>query len=547
MKILIYTLALISAFFVFTAYAGDGIPEGFPDNKVWPGVPPESTIYYTCTTQSNGQHTIKVEKPETCIDWAYEKRKADPAMSSYCKLERVGTPTQQNGYFSQQLQLFSSNSNGCIVRAGYDAFAVTWSQLPPDPPNCPTKTNPKHTYSWPLGTDQIESCHISKDVEPEPEPEPEPDDDSCNEFGDNSFLPPQSGLDVPAGGSVCYTTSTGKQCKYTASDFGDGYNQTGQTCSGEEPDYGQPQTPPDEGCATVGSLEFFAVCPVDPNEACNPLLINNDTVYQCPTGCGSINGEYVCTYPDENANGIPDKDENPDNPDNPDDPDPNNPNPDNPNPDNPVDMTQTNNLLSGLGNKVDGVGNKIDGLGSKLDSVGDSLGGKLDGIKLGVDGSNELLGSMNSKLAGIALNQEVANQLTGDMLNNTGTISENTGITAGNTGDILEAITDVDTADTFNPDASASFYESTYENGFEGVWSEKSEAFKQTETFLFLDQFKFNSSGQEPDTDICFNLGVQMNFGCAELPIATPQLLAILKVFILITAAFLCRALIFGG
>jgi len=38
-----------------------------------------------------------------------------------------------------------------------------------------------------------------------------------------------------------------------------------------------------------------------------------------------------------------------------------------------------------------------------------------------------------------------------------------------------------------------------------------------------------------------------MNLGCAELPLPSPQLLAILKVFILITAAFLCRALIFGG
>jgi len=130
---------------------------------------------------------------------------------------------------------------------------------------------------------------------------------------------------------------------------------------------------------------------------------------------------------------------------------------------------------------------------------------------------------------------------------NTKLTSENTDVIAGNTKGILDTLSETDVVNNFNPDSSSSFYESSYENGFTGIWEEKSVLFEQTETIQFLQQFKFNAGGSPPDTQICFNLGGTMDFGCAELPTPSPQLLAILKIFILITAAFLCRALIFGG
>ncbi|MDB2355739.1 hypothetical protein N9V89_00740 [Pseudoalteromonas sp.] len=543
MKILIYTLALISAFFVFNVHSS--IPDSYDPTPVPAEV--KYTSNFECVT---GNTVVASTSTQAYIDEAPHSSCIQPVIdhgkqqlvdnSNFCSFHSDIINEQQRTVTIQyEAKNWGSCSSPNLKSSTFNYGARSVGQ-PEESTECPPENYPEYKIASEDSSGQAVCYRLKADIpepDPNPEPDPDPDDNSCNEFGDNSFLPPQSGLNVPAGGSVCYTTSTGKQCKYSASDFGDGYNQTGQTCSGEEPDYGQPQTPPDEGCATVGSLEFFALCPIDPNEVCNQIIVDGYTQQQCPKGCGSINGEYVCTYPDENANGIPDKDENPDNPDNP-DPD----NPDSNNPD-PVDMSETNNLLSGLGSKLDGVGSKIDGVGSKIDG----LGSKLDDVKSGIDSSNESLSSIDSKLSDLGSKQDISNQHLGNITSNTGSISENTGITAGNTGDILEAITDVDTADTFNPDSSASFYESSYENGFDGVWSEKSEAFKQTETFLFLEQFKFNSSGKEPDTDICFNLGAQMNFGCAELPIATPQLLAILKVFILITAAFLCRALIFGG
>ncbi|MFU2508863.1 hypothetical protein [Pseudoalteromonas sp. ASV78] len=521
MKILIYTLALISAFFVSNSYAS--IPDSYDPVPV-----PAETKYqssFDCVTNNYvvGSSTsgLLTEPPHSaCIapvtDYAKSQIQTD---NNFCSFF-ADIVNEDTRYIT--IQWNKKNWGSCdspiVVGPKYQYGARAVGE-PEEISYCPPENNPTYTIPVTDSTGKKLCYRLKSDIPPEPEP-----DNSCDEFGDNSFLPPKTGLDVPTGGSVCYTTSTGKQCKYSKNDFGDGYTQTGQQCSGEEPPYGEPQTP-DGDCAVVGSLEFFAVCPVDPNEACNPLLVNNETVYQCPTGCGSVNGEYVCVYEDKNANGIPDKDENPDNPD-PDNPDPDNPDPENPD---PTDMTQTNNLINGLGGKLDG------------------MGSTLDGIKSGVSDSNELLGGLNTKLSDISLKQDATNQILGNINNSSSLIAGNTDAIAGNTKGILEALEPSKIPSTFNPDASSSFYESSYENGFEGVWEEKSTAFKQTETVKFIEQFKFDSGGEAPETQICFDLGRKMDFGCDDLPIASPQLLSIIKIFILITAAFLCRALIFGG
>jgi hypothetical protein len=92
-----------------------------------------------------------------------------------------------------------------------------------------------------------------------------------------------------------------------------------------------------------------------------------------------------------------------------------------------------------------------------------------------------------------------------------------------------------------------SLYESEYEDGFLTVWEDKESEFKNTEAVKFLDQFKFSGGGAAPNAQMCFNLGSNMNFGCAELPLPSAAIFAFIRIVILISAAFLCRRIIFGG
>lgn len=161
---------------------------------------------------------------------------------------------------------------------------------------------------------------------------------------------------------------------------------------------------------------------------------------------------------------------------------------------------------------------------------------RLDRIAQEIQISNELADLANSK-------SNTSNELLLDISQ-----SEKEQIDGQN--DILselEKLNNTSYSGEFNPDNSASFLESSYPDGFEGVWNEKSEELKSSDAYQFIQQFQFQSGGAPPQTQICFNLGTHMDFGCADLPLPSVQLLSIIKVFILITAAFLCRALIFGG
>lgn len=389
--------------------------------------------------------------------------------------------------------------------------------------SCPPPSYPLHKI--PVTQDGNLMC-----AKPLTEPEPDPND-KCDEFGNNSMLPPKSGVGSE-GQNACYTNpSNGLSCQYVQG--GDNFTATGKQCTGDENDYGDrptPEPPPDgadPNCYNYGSQGQVLICDVDPNEGCNPLTINGTTQYQCPSGCGSIDDVYFCSYDDKdgdgipddkNGNGVPDKDETCVNgkckPNTPDDTTP-------PTTEKP-DMTETNTRLDGVIGELDSIGGKI-------------------------NKTNQTLNGINSGVQGIKQGQDKANGLLAGMSKDTGLIADNTDAIAGNTKGLLETVSKTDVGNTFNPDLSTGFYESSYENGFAGIWAEKSILFEQTETIQFLQQFRFNAGGSPPDTQLCFNMGGSMDFGCADLPTPSPQLLAILKIFILITAAFLCRALIFGG
>jgi len=517
MKILFYAMALYSAFFVSLTLANTGAPPNFPPDYEWPGVAPESKKMYVLrcrmshlTTENEFKSPSPAEAAEQCMSYARSFFPSDGC--SYWPYRQISLDQSSSGNVS----FGYSQPDGVPSCKG--ANSVNWHWLSPQNSDlaCPPDDFPLHQLPW-LGTDgTISSCHKKKD---NPEPDPE-EDTGCDEFGNNSFLPPNESLNVPAGGSVCFTTSGGSKCSFKKNPFGSGYEQTGKECTGEETPYPNPDlTPPDNpdnpnACATVGSVDPYAVCPINPNDVCNRIIVKGDAgeklMNQCPAGCGSVNGQFVCAYPDSNGDGIPDKNQDPEKGSDTKDPnDPNNPNNDSP------DSTKANTLLYGIDQKL-GVGNS-----------------RLTGIKNGIEGMTKEQMKGNASLSAIA--------------SNTAKTANNTLSTAGSTADILTTLTETNVSNTFNPESSASFYESEYENGFAGVWEEKSSEFQQTEAYQFLQQFKFNGGGAAPDTSMCFNLGQFMDFGCSELPVPDAGLLAILKVFILISAAFLCRRLIFGG
>ena len=386
----------------------------------------------------------------------------------------------------------------------------------------PNQTVLKCPDSHPIETPNPDgSLSCSQELQPEPEP--------CSEFGNNSFLPNKSGVGQ-AGQNACYTNpTTGQQCQFKQGH--DNFTATGKTCDGDENDYGDkptPEPPPDGGddnCYNYGSQGQVLICDVDPNEGCNAIVVSGQQQYQCPHGCGSMDGVYFCTYDDKdgdgipddkNGNGVPDKDETcvngkckPKNPD-----DNTTPTPETP------DMTQTNTRL-------------------------DSVIGELDSIGGNIRKTNQTLDGINSGIQGIKQGQDKSNGLLTSVEKNTKLTADNTDVIAGNTKGILDSISETDIGDSFNPEGSSSFYESVYENGWQGVWDEKSDLISQTGLFVFLKQFRLTSGGSAPEMNICFD--VLVNLGCKTLDPNWERLMPFLRICIFITAAFVCRRIIFGG
>lgn len=539
MKYLILTMALICAFFVSEIRAASLGPD-MSDLK------PAKQEGKTCITASGSEgcgYSLNEATLDACNVYKSSNPLVDTTTKRYTKSECVA----QAGvlpYLSIYGQTYNRNCSGnWCPEALLTNLTLNYSaSYEKDGYSCPPTGFNEYDIQV-LNPDTSEGASkvmCAKEMLPPVDP-----DEGCGEFGNNSMLPMKSGVGT-TGQNACYTNpSTGKSCQF--SQGGDSFVATGKTCDGDENDYGdKPAAEPrpdgaDDSCYNYGSQGQVLICDVDPNEGCNALLINGETQYQCPAGCGSIDGVYFCTYDDtdndgvpddKNQNGVPDKEETcingrctakpPTDDTGGETPTPT------PTPEAP-DMTATNDRLDAIKGELGFIGGKIDS-GNK----------KLDGI--------------NSGIQGLKGEQKAGNALLSSISNSNEQIRKNTGFTADNTGELLdsfnefkEGIGETEIDGNFDPNQSLSFYESDYEDGFEGVWNEKSLAFKQTQTFEFLQQFKFNAGGSAPDTQICFNLGGSMDFGCAELPTPSPQLLAILKIFILITAAFLCRALVFGG
>lgn len=105
--------------------------------------------------------------------------------------------------------------------------------------------------------------------------------------------------------------------------------------------------------------------------------------------------------------------------------------------------------------------------------------------------------------------------------------------------------TDVETDGTPS-DGIESFYEPEYPNGFEDVWNKNKMAFDSSAPVTYIKQWEVSVGGSAPDMNMCFDLGPMANFGCKTFEI-DPRVFPFLRIIILISTAFLCRALVMGG
>lgn len=91
-----------------------------------------------------------------------------------------------------------------------------------------------------------------------------------------------------------------------------------------------------------------------------------------------------------------------------------------------------------------------------------------------------------------------------------------------------------------------SFYEAEYPNGFQDVWNNNQAAFDASAPAAYVKQWEVSVSGTAPDLNMCFDLGAAGNYGCKTFEI-DPRVFPFLRIIILLSTAFLCRALVMGG
>lgn len=153
---------------------------------------------------------------------------------------------------------------------------------------------------------------------------------------------------------------------------------TGNPCAGEE------ETPPaeKENCVVMKNGQKY--CTADKSEKC--VVING--VQQCQSGCGTINGEFVCVESDE------------DTPDDPlEDPDDNITDPDKPLNDMTKDDFKEINR---------GIESRLDIIAQLMQRNTDKIGASTSAVTSKIDGTNKLLGDIKGTLEGIS------DELSGD-------------------------------------------------------------------------------------------------------------------------------------
>lgn len=244
-------------------------------------------------------------------------------------------------------------------------------------------------------------------------------------------------------------------------------------------------------------------CWADKAEKCQ--VVNG--VEQCASGCGTVNGDFVC-YDDKPV--IPPKDRDQLTP--PDDTltDPNKPI-------NEMVKSDFKEVNKGVETRLDNVVTSISNATIAMDEVSDKVGltnSKLDGIGMQLDGVGKQLGAIDGKLEGAF----------GDK-----------GQPMPGTGDGETCYEDI-----------CSWYESAYPDGLVGIWQERSADLQQTPLFDFLNQLSTVApTGGQPDFNICFNLGAMGDYGCKSFEIPS-AIWAFIRLIIFISAGIFCYRIVSG-
>lgn len=90
------------------------------------------------------------------------------------------------------------------------------------------------------------------------------------------------------------------------------------------------------------------------------------------------------------------------------------------------------------------------------------------------------------------------------------------------------------------------FWKSDYPDGLGGLVKTKVLDSQDSQFYSFIETFNPSlGGGSAPPLQLCFNLGF-VNFGCQDFKI-DPRIYAAMRIFILITAGFTCRKILFGG
>ncbi|BAN48601.1 hypothetical protein [Metapseudomonas resinovorans] len=90
------------------------------------------------------------------------------------------------------------------------------------------------------------------------------------------------------------------------------------------------------------------------------------------------------------------------------------------------------------------------------------------------------------------------------------------------------------------------FYEQKYPDGMQGVWSDAKADFENSEFVSFMQSFVPSFSGSCPSWSMNFAIGALANFGTIPFQ-SLCYIFDFIKVIMLVTAVFTCRAIIFGG
>lgn len=202
--------------------------------------------------------------------------------------------------------------------------------------------------------------------------------------------------------------------------------------------------------------------------------------------------------------------------------------------DNAPTVTAINSLST---NVIDGDSNIV----SSVNTNSNKISGKLDLINdQSVNNANAIIGAIGNIGSS---NGNVEVDFSG-LESSMGTLNE----TNSTILESLDSFSDVTKETKTEPNKNQiSFWDSSYPNGLTGIWAEKEADFQQTSFINWLNSFKlqFNGSSAVPEWSMCFDLGI-VDLGCNDI-LLDSRIWGAIRLFILITAAFLCRRLVFGG